>query len=523
MFCAKCGNKIKEGTRFCTRCGTPIDDGTVSEPKKVKKPDKEVKEVTPESIKGKLLALPISKKLALGAVGFAIVGGIITGVAVHNGKTEDTTAYVSSADTGELKSTEAAPEAIDMSAYQTQLDQWKELFAGYTLNTEMQESYNQSIADYQNAIAALDEATCMQCNSTLESLLSQAKQEVFRLAKIRNYYAGILTEVKYTNWEDTGDSEYSNKYAIVDIDTDGKEELIVSYTASDMAGMYEKVYEYDPDTDTLNLELETFPSNTYYDNGVVSSRWSHGGILAYRDDLFPYTVYKYDAASDTYLEESSMEAWEKEFNTEEFPKKVDKDKDGVVFSLGGGEYCDNAEYEAWRQTYFGDEQEINIPWQKIDDCEYEAYTDEYLRLFIQNVKDSRKIAGTDMGICFMEQNADYKAVGSLLSSKLELVESEYDEIYQEGLYNGKTVYSSCIEDAGSIAYYDEAVDDVTLLGLYPGMPEGEADALLKEYGFYSSEYCYYTGDGLRNYAVYLTIENGIVKRIMLSPYTKYCG
>ncbi len=517
MFCSNCGNEIKEGAKFCTKCGTPVRNRAIAEQKKT----------ATKPVQKKILTARVYKGLVLGVVGLVIVGGVIAAVVIHNKGTEDnvlekepvtvTEDRKDSEETIEQK----AVKKKDMSAYRSKLEQWKETFGKYTLNAKMQEDYKRLIKDYQSAIKAYDEESCVQIEDTLEDLLSQAKQGDLRTAAIRNYYAGTLTGISYDYPEE---SEYANKYAIVDVDADGKEELIVSITSTDMAGMKEVVYEYDPDTNTLNEEFMEFPSNHYYDNGTVVSYLSHVQGKSISEDLHPYTVYVYDASADTYVKKSSMEAWESVFE-EGFPVDVDKDGDGVVFSLAGKEgYCDNAEYQAWQETYFGGAKEISIPWKKIGDAEYRSYTDAYIALVIQNVKDSHKTAGTDMGVCYMEHSGDLEAVESLMSSKVDLISSEYEGVSMEGQYNGTYVFFSNSENAGSIEYCGEKIEDVTLLGLYPGMPYEEGIELLKEYGFYElSEESYYTGDGLWNYAVYLHFGDGVIQSITLCPYSAYAG
>ena len=71
-----------------------------------------------------------------------------------------------------------------------------------------------------------------------------------------------------------------NQFAIYDIDFDGKEELIIQYTTTYTAGMVEVIYDYDSKTKLLKEELRSFPSLTYYNNGIVSADWSHNQGLA---------------------------------------------------------------------------------------------------------------------------------------------------------------------------------------------------------------------------------------------------
>lgn len=96
-------------------------------------------------------------------------------------------------------------------------------------------------------------------------------------------YAAALEEI-YTNhtFPDGKDFGFDgfhdmseNKFAVYDIDSDGKKELIVLYTTTYMAGMTGTVYAYDSSSGTLRAELQEFPSLTFYDNGAVVAEWSH--------------------------------------------------------------------------------------------------------------------------------------------------------------------------------------------------------------------------------------------------------
>lgn len=77
-------------------------------------------------------------------------------------------------------------------------------------------------------------------------------------------YAAALEEI-YTNhtFPDGKDFGFDgfhdmseNKFAVYDIDSDGKKELIVLYTTTYMAGMTGTVYAYDSSSGTLRAELQ---------------------------------------------------------------------------------------------------------------------------------------------------------------------------------------------------------------------------------------------------------------------------
>lgn len=169
-----------------------------------------------------------------------------------------------------------------------------------------------------------------------------------------------------------------NQFAIYDIDFDGKEELIIQHTTAAMAGMVEVIYDYDSKTKLLEEELRSFPSLTYYNNGIVSADWSHNQGLAGLGDFWPYTLYQYKQESDTYIEIASVDAWNKERADEDyegnpFPDELDIDADGFIyFVTAEGTYAQNTvvdgeEYERWRSSLLGNAEKIEVPYQTLNE------------------------------------------------------------------------------------------------------------------------------------------------------------
>ncbi len=167
-----------------------------------------------------------------------------------------------------------------------------------------------------------------------------------------------------------------NQFAIYDIDFDGKEELIIQHTTAAVAGMVEVIYDYDSKTKLLKEELRSFPSLTYYNNGIVSADWSHNQGLAGLGDFWPYTLYQYKQESDTYIEIASVDAWNKERADEDyegnpFPDELDIDGDGFIyFVTAEGTYAQNTvvdgeEYERWRSSLLGNAKKMEVPYQTL--------------------------------------------------------------------------------------------------------------------------------------------------------------
>ena len=127
-----------------------------------------------------------------------------------------------------------------------------------------------------------------------------------------------------------------NNFAVYDVDHDGREELVFCYTATSMASMTAKIYDYDEASGELYEELSQFPMLTFYDNATIGAGISHN--QGYAGEFWPYTFYTYDAANDSYRAEYFVDAWDKSlsdvnYNGEAFPDDADKDGDGIVYYL----------------------------------------------------------------------------------------------------------------------------------------------------------------------------------------------
>lgn len=174
---------------------------------------------------------------------------------------------------------------------------------------------------------------------------------------------------------DAASDPAGNRFAVLDVDGDGQDELIVSYTATYMAGQVQGIFGYDGG-ERLHTEFIEYPMLTFYGNGVIQAGWSHNQGLA--DSFWPYSLYRYDAAADSYRCVGMVDAWEKafvpqDFNGNAFPDDVDESGTGFVYYImEGGEYetvapVDAATYEAWRAAYIGNASELSIAYMPLTD------------------------------------------------------------------------------------------------------------------------------------------------------------
>lgn len=196
----------------------------------------------------------------------------------------------------------------------------------------------------------------------------------------RNIITGIIEKNRFpiSNYETDG-LVYNQSYAVLDIDADGKEELIINYAnANSMAGMVYYVYDYDRTTGEAYIECAGWPGADFLDNGYVKEDASHNHGRSNLDDFWPYHLLLYNPEEDVYESITHVDAWQKELYPKDFPEEADKDGDGIVYYTAPSSYVptffmDKEEYDKWCEQYNTGTPKM-IQWKKIMTVEeYEAY------------------------------------------------------------------------------------------------------------------------------------------------------
>lgn len=206
---------------------------------------------------------------------------------------------------------------------------------------------------------------------------------------MRAKYASILqkvyTDQEFPDGEDRGFYEdediTTNNFAIYDVDNDGKDELIIEYTTTYMAGQETIIYDYDAATDSVREEFLEFPFLTFYDNGIIKAGWSHNQGLA-GESFWPYTLYKYDKEADTYTEVGMVDAWDKSFSEKDyedntFPKELDLNGDGILYYIdvdGVEDLVDSDKYDKWLKSYTEGAKVIELPYMKLTEENIQSIT-----------------------------------------------------------------------------------------------------------------------------------------------------
>jgi hypothetical protein len=207
-------------------------------------------------------------------------------------------------------------------------------------------------------------------NAAAEKAYRQVVQTYVDLGEL----PGFDQDIPYSEY---ADGEWTDMYAILDIDGDGKNELVLRIAQTIMASMQENIYAYDEETGEIVQELWAFPICTYLCGGTaIQSGWSHG-TGAEGPDFWPFNVFNYNEETDAYdlngyCAQFSLEAMKEMGWEDRFPAEYDKDGDGVIYEIsnettGDLEWVDEDGYQFWYNNLFGDEPPLDIPWKTLDE------------------------------------------------------------------------------------------------------------------------------------------------------------
>lgn len=192
----------------------------------------------------------------------------------------------------------------------------------------------------------------------------------FRTALERIYNEQTLPNgdlLEMTDFSDISKAEF----AVFDIDLDGEEELIFTFSDTCMAEMATYIYAYDAETDRLVIELWEFPSLSFYNTGIVEALASHNHGPA-GDALWPFILYQYEPIADDYRKVAVVDAWDSNlvgdtYDGKTFPKQADADGDGVVYYVMYDGYAledpmDGPAFQDWYNSWFQGTEKIEIPY-----------------------------------------------------------------------------------------------------------------------------------------------------------------
>ncbi len=229
-------------------------------------------------------------------------------------------------------------------------------------------------------IATTDPAVLWPDNQ-FEQVVYGTQEEAFGAALWRVYQEGILPEGDVLEYYNEEHAEL-NRFAVVDVDGDGKEELYIRWNQNVSAeGTKDIVLGFEDGI--MHTELMEYSGVRFFANGMIEFDWADTQKLS--GGFLPFIVYMYDEESDNYQFYGKVEAWDKNVAAqnsegEPFPDRTDKDGDGVVFYIYTTEWdgysavkpVDMEALTKWRNKYLGDTTELSISFLEMTEENFEA-------------------------------------------------------------------------------------------------------------------------------------------------------
>lgn len=221
-----------------------------------------------------------------------------------------------------------------------------------------------------------------------EEVTETTRSNVYEKQTYREVLENIYYNCKFPHYDEpikNYDLDISdNEFAVYDVDNDGRDELIFMFTHTYTAGMTGMIYDHNSDGNIFEEFIE-FPSLRFYDNGVIEANISHNQGPS--GDFWPYTLYKYDNETDSYIEIASVwslgrdiiERQKEEAEKAgyepywEYPYEADTSNSGIVYIIilsddeysSESHYVDITEYNAWHEQYIGGAELLELPFMKL--------------------------------------------------------------------------------------------------------------------------------------------------------------
>ncbi|MBD5523441.1 MAG: hypothetical protein HDR04_03295 [Lachnospiraceae bacterium] len=215
-----------------------------------------------------------------------------------------------------------------------------------------------------------------------------------KLVQPYDKYAEVLKQIMQEHTDPNGrvynvDERWgfeNNAFAILDVDGDGREELIFSFNTGNLGSMCEVIYDYNAEKDILWEELAEWVDTTYYSNGFikVSDSHNHGKDPEVRG-IWPYTLYLYNVNTDSYQLQYYVTSWDRQINSENFPGELDTDGDGVLYYiLEDGKTTEDADVQPMNRQEYDNWVKETLPEWCVMDVAYYPMAEESIQKYLES-------------------------------------------------------------------------------------------------------------------------------------------
>ena len=323
-----------------------------------------------------------------------------------------------------------------------------------------------------------------------EEVTEPTKSNVYEKQTYHDVLYNMYYNCEFPDWDYKNyDKDVSIDFAVYDIDSDGRDELLVTFDNR-------SVYVYDHNADgNLIKQFSGYINTNFYENGAVRVYSAHNQTHSF--EVHPFEMYKYNSETDSYDKCGGVYGIDKDIvdmiNQEkeevgmtdflEYPSEYDTSNSGTVYYISpdwsdeAGEPLDVAEYNEYYEQFTENTDIIDIPFMKLTEKNIKKVSDNSLnvteisdniKLYDLTVPENTEYRPKNFIVAQIYEMSDYGKMTE--SDKGIILETSSGEkkvlISNDDFEDFTRAYVGCIIDDSRFVYYRTTGDTTVECGIY---------------------------------------------------------
>lgn len=326
--------------------------------------------------------------------------------------------------------------------------------------------------------------------STTEFPTETTESNVYAMQTYHDVLYNMYYNCEFPDWDYKNyDKDVSIDFAVYDIDSDGRDELLVTFDNR-------SIFVYDHNADgNLVKQFSGYIKSDFYENGAVRVYSAHNQTHSF--EVHPFEMYKYNSETDSYDKCGNVYGIDKDIvdmiNQEkeevgmtdflDYPAEYDTSNSGTVYYIRpdwsdeAGEPLDVMEYNEYYEQFTEGTKIIDIPFMKLTEKNIKKVSENSLnvtkisdniKLYDLTVPENTEYRPKNFIVARIYEMSDYgKITESDEGIILETPSGEKKVLISNNDYEGFTfAYVRCIIDDSRFVYYRTTEESTVECGIY---------------------------------------------------------
>ena len=235
-----------------------------------------------------------------------------------------------------------------------------------------------------------------------EEVTETTESNVYAMQTYHDVLYNMYYNCEFPDWDYKNyDKDVSIDFAVDDIDSDGRDELLVTFDNR-------SIYVYDHNADgNLVKQFSGYINSDFYENGAVRVYSAHNQTHSF--EVHPFEMYKYNSETDSYDKCGNVYGIDKDIvdmiNQEkeevgmtdflDYPAEYDTSNSGTVYYIRpdwsdeAGEPLDVTEYNEYYEQFTEGTEIIDIPFMKLTEKNIKKVSENSLN--VTEISDNIKL------------------------------------------------------------------------------------------------------------------------------------